>query len=112
LVYTRDRILGRLLASLLLTFLGHGFAGGDTAIRCRTSFGNRLWRVFEDVVDNAQYLGFFGGHEVVALHATAHLFVGVLRVLYIDFGELALDFDDFLGVYQDVRSLTLGEITA
>jgi len=33
-------------------------------------------------------------------------------VLYIDFGELALDFDDFLGVYQDVRSLTLGEITA
>jgi len=33
-------------------------------------------------------------------------------VLHIDFGELALDFDDFLGVYQDVRSLTLGEITA
>lgn len=55
--------------------------------------------MFKHVVNDAQHFCLLGGHEVVALHASAHLLVRILGVLHVDVGQLALDFDNFLSMY-------------
>ena len=60
-----------------------------------------------DLVDQTEFLGFFGGHEGVALHGALDDLKGLAAVLDIDFVEPSPGPDDLAGVDFDIAGLAL-----